>query len=174
MTPRRFLGIAAAVVLAAGAAAITAGVRVNTTKSVPLGFYLTRNAPVQPGAYVLLCPPDQPLFREALARGYLAAGFCYPGGYGYVFKRILAAKNDMVEIDTNGVRVNGRLLPFSVPKTADRAGRPLAPYPVPRFRLGPDDLLLMGDVSPTSWDSRYYGPVSRAQIKTVIIPLLTW
>jgi len=173
MTLRRAVSIAISVVVTLGALSLAAGVRVNTTKSVPLGFYLTASAPVKPGAYVLLCPPDQPLFREALARGYLAAGFCR-GGYGYVFKRVLAAKDDIVEIDAHGVRVNGSLLPFSVPRNADRAGRPLSPYPQPRLTLGPDDLLLMGDVSPTSWDSRYYGPVSRSQIQTVITPFVTW
>ena len=173
MTLRRSSASAASVLLAVGAAALAAGVRVNTTKSVPLGFYLTSSKPIHTGAYVLLCPPNLPIFQEALARGYLGAGFC-PGGFGLVIKRVLAAKNDVVEIAAEGVRVNGALLAFSVPRTADRAGRPLAPYPVPRFTLGPDEVLLMSDVSATSWDARYYGPVKLSQLQTVIVPLFTW
>jgi type IV secretory pathway protease TraF len=32
----------------------------------------------------------------------------------------------------------------------------------------------MSDVSRTSFDGRYFGPISRAQIRTVIVPVFTW
>jgi type IV secretory pathway protease TraF len=35
-------------------------------------------------------------------------------------------------------------------------------------------LLLMTDVSPISFDSRYYGLINRSQIKGVIRPIYTW
>jgi conjugative transfer signal peptidase TraF len=127
---------------------------------------------IEKGEYVLLCLPPNNVFDEAKKRGYFGAGFC-PGDYEYLMKKILAAKKDKVSISDDGVRVNGELLPFSTPLSADKQGRPL---PVLRgeYRLGDSDLLLMTDVSPISFDSRYFGLVNRSQIKGVIRPVFTW
>lgn len=150
-----------------------AGARINTTKSIPVGLYWTSRGPVEKGAYVMFCPPHVDVFDEAQERGYIGAGFC-PGGYGYMMKRILAAKNDDVSIADDGVRVNGELLPFSAPRKVDSAGRPMPLYKVDHYSLGNAELLLMSDVSNTSFDGRYFGPVNRSQIKTVIRPVITW
>lgn len=150
-----------------------AGARVNTSKSIALGLYWTSDRPVQKGEYVLLCPPTVGVIEEARRRGYLAGGFC-PGGYGYLMKRILAAGGDAVTVNANGVRVNGLLLPHSAPLLADRAGRPMPRFQADRYVLGASEVLLMSDVSSTSFDGRYFGPVGRAQIKSVIVPVLTW
>ena len=39
--------------------------------------------------------------------------------------------------------------------------------------LGADDLLLLG-THPDSYDSRYYGPVPRANVAATCTPLWTW
>jgi conjugative transfer signal peptidase TraF len=150
-----------------------AGARVNTSRSVALGLYWTSDRPAQKGEYVLLCPPQVGVMEEARRRGYLVAGFC-PGGYGYMMKRILAAKGDAVAVGADGVRVNGRLLPFSAPLAADLAGRSMPRFQADRYVLGASEVLLMSDVSRSSFDGRYFGPVGRAQIRTVIVPVLTW
>lgn len=149
------------------------GVRVNTSKSIPIGLYWTSRKPIEKGAYVLFCPPQVALLNEAKKRGYIGAGFC-PGEYGYMMKRILAAKNDEVSIADEGVRVNGELLPFSRPIKADKSGRPLTLFRKDNFTLDASEVLLMTDVSITSFDARYFGPVKLSQIKTVIIPVITW
>ena len=123
----------AALLLAAGGYA--AGARVNTTKSIPVGLYWTSSAPVEKGAYVLFCPPQLGVFDDAKERGYIGAGFCQ-GGYGYMMKRVLAAKDDTVLVADDGVRVNGELLPFSAPRTADAAGRPMPRFQSDRYTLG--------------------------------------
>ncbi len=150
-----------------------AGARVNTTKSIPVGLYWTSNAPVDRGAYVLFCPPKLGVFDDAKERGYIGAGFC-PGDFGYMMKRVLAAKDDAVAVTDDGVRVNGELLPLSAPIKADKANRPLPRYQPARYTLGNSEVLLMSDVSATSFDGRYFGPINRSQIKTVIYPVLTW
>ena len=158
--------------LALGMACSAAGARINTSRSIPVGLYWLTERPIEKGEYVLLCPPPGNVFDEAKQRGYFGAGFC-PGDYEYLMKKVLAAKNDKVSISDDGVRVNGELLPFSTPLSADKQGRPL---PVLRgdYQLGASDLLLMTDVSPLSFDSRYFGLVKRAQIKGVIRPVFTW
>jgi conjugative transfer signal peptidase TraF len=150
-----------------------AGARVNTSKSIRLGLYWSSDRPVQKGEYVLICPPQVGVIEEARRRGYLAAGFC-PGGYGYLMKRVAAVAGDVVTVAGDGVRVNGRLLPFSAPLEMDLAGRPLPRYQASQYVLGASEVLLMSDVSATSFDGRYFGPIGRAQIRSVIVPVLTW
>jgi len=171
ITPGVAIAGVAALVLAAGGYA--AGARINTTKSIPVGLYWTSSAPVEKGAYVLWCPPKVGVFDDAKERGYIGAGFC-PGDYGYMMKRVLAAKDDAVSVADDGVRVNGELLAHSKPIQADKSGRPLPRFQASTYTLGSAELLLMSDVSDTSFDGRYFGPINRSQVQTVIRPVITW
>ena len=168
-----YTALGGAGLLLLGLGCYAAGARINTTKSIPVGLYWTSSAPVEKGAYVLFCPPQLGVFDDAKERGYIGAGFCQ-GGYGYMMKRVLAAKDDAVAVADDGVRVNGELLPLSAPIKADKAGRPLPRYQSNSYSLGNSEVLLMSDVSATSFDGRYFGPINRSQIKTVIRPVITW
>jgi conjugative transfer signal peptidase TraF len=167
------VAIAGTVVLALGAAGYMAGARINTTQSILVGLYWTSGQPIEKGAYVLFCPPEANVFSIAKARGYIGAGFC-PGGYGFMMKRVVATNGDTVSMSDDGVRVNAELLPLSVPLRMDKAGRPLLRFGSSRFRLDSSNVLLMSDVTGASFDSRYFGPIDRRQIKTVITPVITW
>jgi conjugative transfer signal peptidase TraF len=160
-------------VIAIGFFCYAVGARFNTTKSIPLGLYWTSNSPAVKGKYVLFCPPLVASIAEAKRRGYLGAGFC-PGDYGYMMKKILATDGDAVAITDAGVSVNGVLLSFSAPRTMDRAGRPLQRFEPVNFIIDKSEVLLMSDVSATSFDGRYFGPVHRALIKSVVVPVITW
>lgn len=159
--------------LVLGGAAFALGLRVNTTHSIPRGFYWTIDAPITTGAYVVFCPPRTAVFELAARRGYIATGVC-ESGYGYVMKRVLAAKGDAIAVHDDGVYINGTLLPNSVPLLADGAGRALPRYRVDGMRLDDTAVLLMGDVSGASFDGRYFGPIKREQITTAIRPVITW
>jgi conjugative transfer signal peptidase TraF len=167
------LSVAGVFILMLSATGAVVGARINTTKSIPVGLYWTSTDPVEKGAYVMFCPPQLSVFSDAKERGYIGAGYC-PGEYGYMMKRVLAAKKDIVAVSDDGVRVNGELLPFSAPRKTDGAGRPMPRFQADRYTLGDSELLLMSDVSATSFDGRYFGPVNRSQIKTVIRPVITW
>jgi conjugative transfer signal peptidase TraF len=169
----RIAAILGGTTLAVSLVAYLAGVRVNTTRSIPLGFYVTANDPVEKGAYVLFCPPISDWFDDARARGYIGAGFC-PGGYGYMMKRVLAAKTDVIAINTEGVRVNGALLPLSKPLQKDKALLPLPNLYIRQLTLKADQFLLMSDVSGKSFDARYFGPITASHIQSVIRPIFTW
>lgn len=167
------VAIGGVVVLLLAACGYIAGARVNTTKSIPVGLYWTSSEPVEKGAYVLFCPPQLGVFDDAKERGYIGAGFCQ-GGYSYMMKRVLAAKGDMVTVADDGVRINGELLPLSAVLNTDKAGRLLPRYHADSYKLGSSEVLLMSDVSATSFDGRYFGPINRSQIKAVIRPVFTW
>ena len=149
-----------------------AGLRVNTTPSIPLGVYQLSNEPLVKGAYVLFCPPPAPVFEMAKGRGYVGAGFC-PGGYGHLMKRLVAAKNDSVTINAEGVAVNGQRLPLSKPIKLDGGGRPL-PHYAKSWVLDSTEVLAMSDNNSGSFDGRYFGPIQCAQIEGVIRPVFTW
>lgn len=149
------------------------GVRINSTASYPVGVYLMTNSPIEKGALVIFCPPDSPAFKQARERGYIGAGFC-PGGYGYMIKKILAAKNDRVEISTAGVSVNGELLPNSKPMDMDSEGQLLPHIEVNITTLDDHSVLLMSDYNPKSFDARYFGLIDKSNIISAIRPVWTW
>lgn len=167
------IAIAGAGMLLIAATAYFAGARINISRSIPLGLYWTSSAPLEKGAYVLFCPPPVGVFDVARKRGYIGYGFC-PGGYGNMMKRVAGIKDDVISVTDDGVRVNGNLLPLSTPVKKDNVGQELPRYQGNLYTLGNVELLLMSDVSATSFDSRYFGPIHRAQIKTVIRPVITW
>ena len=119
------------------------------------------------------CRPAQPIFKLAKERGYLAAGPS-PAGTCALIKQVAAVGGDRVTIDAEGVRINGVLLKNSAPRQADEAGRPMRAYELSDYTLGSEEVLLMSDYSPASFDGRYFGPLSRTTIQSVIVPIITW
>jgi type IV secretory pathway protease TraF len=55
----------------------------------------------------------------------------------------------------------------------DRFGRPLPSWSGCR-RLGTEELFLIAPNSAASFDSRYFGPVTRAQVIGRALPVWTW
>lgn len=144
------------------------GIRINTSNSIPKGIYWISTAKKLKGQYVIFCPKNTEIFREALHRGFINKGLC-PDGFGYLIKKVAAVENDRVSSTASGIFVNNQLLPFSQPKEVN-----LARWQVANYRLKPNELLLMTDQSAWSFDARYFGLTDKAQVKAIIKPLLTW
>jgi conjugative transfer signal peptidase TraF len=174
MTPSARLSAVAmalsAVVLIAG---YGFGVRVNTSPSVPVGLYWAAPTVPKVGDTVMICPPDTAAFQLARERGFIGRGNC-PGRFEYLFKRLLAAKNDVVSIGRDGITVNGELIPSTQPRVSDGQGRPLPVIVYGPAPLGAGEVLFVGDNDPTSFDARYFGPIPSSQIVTAVRPLWTW
>ncbi|MCE0491188.1 conjugative transfer signal peptidase TraF [Pantoea sp. Mb-10] len=149
-----------------------AGVRVNITSSIPVGLYKIASRAPHKGDYVIFCPPEHAIFSLAHKRGYIGSGFC-PAGYGEMMKQIVAVEGDSVGFRTRGVYVNGQRLAFSAPLTLDPSGRPLPALRM-EHTMGKGELLLMTDQSASSFDARYFGPVTASQVVAVVSPLLIW
>ncbi len=159
------------VVFLLGCGAIAAGFRYNGSRSFPLGLYLASHKRPQKGDLVFADLPSLPMFELAKARGYLDVAY---SPAGHLMKRVAATTGDRVTIDSAGAEVNGIRLANSTPLPCDGAGRPLQPYMLKDHILGPDEVLLMSDYNPASFDSRYFGPLNAASIEAVVTPLLTW
>lgn len=150
-----------------------AGARINTSPSIPVGLYWMTKKPIQKGQYVLFCPPQTHKFQSALDRGYINPGFC-KGGFGLMMKKVMAVSGDKVVFTKVGVWVNSHLLPQSLPLLKDLQGRALPSLDKTALLLKPNQLLLMTDQNPLSFDARYFGPVEQSQVLAVIRPVLTW
>jgi conjugative transfer signal peptidase TraF len=130
-----------------------------------VGLYYWTDVPIKKGSIVLF-KPDQstPLQQLGINRGYEARKLP---------KRVVALAGDVVSVSSSGVSINGQLLPNSAPLFRDEAGRPLTMAQLDHFGLGIDQAFLMG-VTPTSWDSRYFGPVPLSRCSGSFVPVLTW
>ena len=151
---------------------LLAGLRVNHTYSFPLGVYWAVPKAPAVGDLVMFRPPEEAVFDEALARGYIGnGGFTH---YEMMLKRLVAAGGDVISIEPEGVTVNGQPLANSKPQPLDGQQRPMPVWHLKDYRLSEGEVLLMSDYSPTSFDGRYFGPIPRAQILSVVRPIWTW
>ena len=148
------------------------GVRFTLTPSVPRGFYVRTDDPVEVGRLVTFCPPED-VAALALERGYLQRGNC-PGGVEPLGKYVLAAEGDTLRLSERGVEVNGRTVPESSVYARDAVGRELPHYAFGEHAVGEDSLFVFSRHHPRSFDSRYFGPVPAGSVRSVIRPLWTF
>jgi conjugative transfer signal peptidase TraF len=167
----RRVAIGLLVALLLGYGAIAAGLRYNGSHSFPVGLYLAVHKRSEKGDLVFVELPALPIFELAKARGYFNVAY---SPAGHLMKRLAATAGDRVTIDSGGVEVNGIRLANSAPRNFDGGGRPLRPYVLHDYVLGPDEVLLMSDYNPASFDSRYFGPVTAGSIEAVVTPLWTF
>ncbi len=149
-----------------------AGVRFNTTASVPIGLYYITSDSNSP--LVEVCPPG-PLGPLSIQRGYRRSGRlegCPDGGEA-VLKIIVARPGDVVETSLNGIKVNGSWIPNTAPAVRDSQGRTLAHWPFGRYAVKPGNIWVASWYNVKSFDSRYFGPVSISDIKYHLQPFLT-
>jgi len=149
------------------------GLRLNTTHSVAPGFYWVVNKQPEKGNFVSFCPAQDSMTQMAYERGYIGFGNC-PSHYEHLLKIVVGVSGDKVELHKQGVYINGTLLPQSAVLSQDGLGRPLLPFSKNSIVLKPDELWVMTNRSPLSFDSRYFGPIRLAQISDVVKPLWTW
>ncbi|MBV9885220.1 MAG: S26 family signal peptidase, partial [Acidobacteria bacterium] len=82
-----------------------AGVRMNTTPSLPVGIYL-ETGPESP--LIEFCPSGESA-AIASRRGYRTSGDC-PDGASALLKPIVAKAGDAVELTAEGIYVNNQLV----------------------------------------------------------------
>ena len=134
----------------------------NVTHSAPVGLYRRAFSGVESGAWVLVRAP-QAAAQMAASRGYL------PRSVPMV-KRIAASSGDHVCRAGLSVTINGQ--PAAQALWHDSLGRAL-PVWNGCIDLKADQIFLITS-PPTSFDSRYFGPVPVANVIERIAPLWTF
>ncbi len=120
------------------------------------------------GRLVIFCPPDMDIIRMAKEKGILRAGTC-EGVYKPLLKEIVGLPGDVIEY-ADGFSINGHRLPNSMIRRFDVGGIQLPNSK--RFIVPEGQLWLMSSYSGLSFDSRYFGFVSRKKIVGLAEPLL--
>lgn len=166
MTRRGILGWSALAVVAASLAALTAAsplklVLLNESRSLPKGVYVRDlDQTVRRGSIVAVR-------QMADARAYLS-GLRMPADTP-LLKRVAAVGGDAVCEEADRLLWDrGEVKALRM----DRRGVALPRWQGCR-RLRSDELLVLGD-TPTSFDSRYFGPVPRRLVSGVYVEAISW
>jgi conjugative transfer signal peptidase TraF len=146
------------------------GVRLNLTPSLPRGFYIVSHSP---GAKLVEFCPQSAAASISLSRQYRTAGAC-PDGGAPLLKPAVAFPGDQVEVNADGIRVNGQLLPNSAGRLRDHLQRPLDPWPYGTYRVEPGTVWVISSFNSYSFDSRYYGAIPESSIRHHLRPLWTF
>ena len=170
--PTLTLCAAGATMLAALAMAYQAGLRVNTTPSMPIGFWAIGSVRtvLRRGDVIAVCLPDGPAVHQAMQRGYIATGSC-PDGAEPLLKPVTAVGGDSVTVSSNGISVNATPITNTAPLAQDEAGRLLHPMTAGSYRVAPDEVWLLSGHDPRSFDSRYFGAIPVANVQGVAYPI---
>jgi conjugative transfer signal peptidase TraF len=127
----------------------------NSSPSIPVGFYLRVNEPVQMRTIVTVRAAE-------VAPGY-AAVRSFTGDGDRFIKRIVASEGDRVCAQADRIAINGRTIAHRA--WQDSMGRLLPQWNGCRL-LRSDEMFLLGE-TPDSFDSRYFGIVRADQVEGV-------
>lgn len=166
--PVRWIVSAAIVTVSTCGLAGMAGVRINVSDSVPLGFYIVASGDT--ASLVEFCPVE-PFASQSSERGYRPGGAGCPDGAAPLLKPIVAREGDLVDVSRSGIRVNGQALSNTEPLTADVIGRSLRPWPAGAYRVEFGTVWVASTHNPGSYDSRYMGPINVRQVRRTLKPL---
>lgn len=135
----------------------------NTSDSAPRGFYVVRQAQPAHGDWVITrLPPDAA--GLAAERQYLPTNVP-------LLKRVAAMYGEHVCVRDGRVTINGQDIARALDQ--DSLGRALAPWNGCRL-LAEDEFFLLSVHRESSFDSRYFGPVSRIALLGVAVPIWVW
>jgi conjugative transfer signal peptidase TraF len=133
----------------------------NASASAPIGLYRNVSGAPERGDFILVRLPES-IKKLAAIRGYLPAGVP-------LIKRIAAVAGDDDCAFDGAIIVSGEI--GARQRKVDRAGRSLPRWNECR-ELVQGEFFLLGD-APDSFDSRYFGPVTSAQVIGRLAPLWT-
>ena len=143
---------------------------INYTASYPFGLYKKTGIDrgIRVGDWVMFCLPGNPTTRLIIERGYLLNGRCQQDHLPLI-KQVYAIGGDYVAVSEHGVSINhGPVIKNTAPVLKDTKGRALPIMVSGRVQL--NHYALFSEYDARSFDSRYFGAVSRDNIFTVIEP----
>jgi conjugative transfer signal peptidase TraF len=133
----------------------------NASASAPIGLYRVVSGAPERGDLVLV-QPSKFIAKLAAKRRYLPSGVP-------LIKRIAAMGGDDVCAFDGSIIINGKVIARQLGR--DRVGRPMPRWNDCRILTCDEIFLLL--TAADSFDSRYFGPVPRAQIIGRLAPLWT-
>ncbi|EJF76247.1 conjugative transfer signal peptidase TraF [Bartonella alsatica] len=149
--------------------ALSQGYRINYSRSAPIGIWKVNyfQKKMQRGELMEVCPPDAPIVKEFVEKGYLQSGACPSGSISFL-KPLVAIAGDVVSITGKGISVNGHFL-----KNSQRM-RGISGVPNGEYLVAEGYAWFISSFDPVSFDSRYFGAVSVMNIMGKASPILTF
>jgi len=146
------------------------GIRINMTRSLPLGLYLMTTD--SKANLVAFCPALGSM-DESASRGYRgwSYGLGCPDGAPPLLKPIVATPGQRVAVSVKGIAVERKLLINTAPLRFDAKHRPLRAWPAGDYVVEPGTLWVASTFHPGSYDSRYLGPIRQQQVLYRLRPL---
>ena len=146
------------------------GIRINMTRSLPLGLYLMTEDPK--ASLVAFCPALGAM-DESASRGYRGRsyGLDCPDGAPPLLKPVVATPGQNVAITEKGIAVERKLLANTAPLPFDAKHRPLRAWPAGDYVVEPGTLWVASTFHPGGYDSRYLGPIRLDQVLYRLRPL---
>lgn len=133
----------------------------NASASAPIGLYRVVSGIPERGDLVLVFPAKN-IAKLAAKRAYLPAGVP-------LIKRIAAMAGDDVCVFNGAIIINGEIVAHQL--ATDSEGRPMPRWNECRELVGDEIFLILPPA--TSFDSRYFGPISRDHVIGRLAPLCT-
>jgi conjugative transfer signal peptidase TraF len=165
---KRLILVLAGLILVCGAPAALqhSALRLNASASMPTGLYWV--VP-RTSRYAAICLPQPVLATAAKAGLFVARGEC-PDGKQPILKPIYRATPDApIVFSPDGFSIGHRALNNTAAKLRSKTGEPLSHIPYGRYTKG---LWAISDYNPDSFDSRYFGSVSEADVRYYAIPFV--
>jgi conjugative transfer signal peptidase TraF len=147
------------------------GVRVNLTPSMPRGLYqILYEAPAKGDLVGFCLDKNNPFSALAQERSYLGPGSC-TSGLRPLIKVLAGLPGDRVELQPDGIVINGEMLSGTERPETDRAGRLIPDSLLIAGTIPPGQALVLSPAHPGSFDGRHFGLVPFDSL-TKIRPLL--
>ncbi|EJF82641.1 conjugative transfer signal peptidase TraF [Bartonella rattimassiliensis] len=149
--------------------AFSQGFRINYSHSAPIGIWKVNyfQKEMRRGKFMEVCPPEVPIVKMFIEKGYLQSGACSSGAIPFL-KPLVAISGDIVHVTEKGISVNGHLLKNSKKK------RGVLGIPNGEYRVLEGYAWFISSFDPVSFDSRYFGAVPVMNIMGSAKPILTF
>lgn len=162
------MGLGLAALCAPAAMHVPVRIVYNPSDSLPLGWYrvgrIANAGSLHVGSIVLARLPAEAGLLAA-QRGYLPSGVP-------ILKRIGALAPQLVCVREQVVRIDGAVV--AIAQTHDDGKRRPMPVWQQCRPLAGNELFLLSNTNPASFDSRYFGPIAASGVLGVARPLWTW
>ena len=142
----------------------------NFTDSMPVGLYRKSADQLSKHSLVLLnnalLEQHNSLFCQGIDNGYFLRD-------NNLLKEVIAVAGDIVSVSREGIYINGQKYPGTAAVITDSHGNTLKQSKLTEYLLKKDELLVFGNSSSKSFDSRYFGIVKSDEVIATVKPILT-
>ena len=145
------------------------GIIISYSGSIPIGFYriVSNVDAIKRGDYISFCLPNK-IAQMGMSRGYIKSGNCVNGSKELI-KKVIALPGDKITVTDNMLRINNNTAYYAPTHILDKNKLPVHQFIKKGTRIARGYWVYGNNNSFYSWDSRYYGGISKINIRHKLI-----